>query len=166
MVELRPELMPPALDEATVSHLAGLTAQIDGANPGQWEDELAEFNRLAGTAFEFIDFQGIYGGQDHNTWVRQVLGKPHHRLLPDITRAELVELTRRVRDANGEEHEIGFYLEMLALNMPDPQVSDLIFYPGDYFGHDVERDLSAEEIVDIALSRARGAGDRVVQDHP
>ena len=70
-VELRPELMPPALDEAKVLHLAGLATQIDGANPGQWEDELAEFNREAGTAFEFIDFQGIYGGQDPDTWVRQ-----------------------------------------------------------------------------------------------
>lgn len=160
-MELRPELMPPALDEAKVSHLAGLAARIDGANPGQWEEELAEFNREAGTAFGFVDFQGLYGGQDHDTWVRQVLAEPHHRLLPDITRAELVELTRRVREADREEFETGFYLEMLVLNIPDPQVSDLIFYPGEYFGDDVDRDLSNEQVVDVAISRAGGARGRI-----
>ena len=64
-MELRPELMPPALDEALVARLARLAARLDGAHPGLWEDDLAEFNRLAGTALPFEEFQGIYGGEDH-----------------------------------------------------------------------------------------------------
>jgi hypothetical protein len=75
-VELRPELMPPALDEAKVARLAKLAATIDGARPGQWEDLLEEFNREAGTSLEYDDFQGIYGGMDHDTWVRAVLCGP------------------------------------------------------------------------------------------
>jgi hypothetical protein len=154
-MEIRPELMPPALDAAKVARLAKLAAEIDGARPGQWEDQLAAFNAEAGTSFEFADFQGIYGGQDHDTWVRWVLAVPHKRRLPDITRAELVELARRVKKADGAEHEINFWLDMLALNIPDPRVSDLIFWPGEYFGDgDNRRDLSAEQVVDIALSRA------------
>src|SRR5262249_3393795 len=76
-VKLRPELMPPALDEEKVQRLARLAAHIDGAAPGLWEDELAEFNREAGTALEFLDFQGVSGGQDHDAWVRNVLAEPH-----------------------------------------------------------------------------------------
>jgi hypothetical protein len=37
-MQLRPELLPPVLDEARVARLADLAAQR-GANPGQWEDE-------------------------------------------------------------------------------------------------------------------------------
>jgi hypothetical protein len=56
-------------------------------------------------------------------------------------------------EADGAEHEINFWV--LALNIPDPRVSDLIFWPGEYFGDgDNRRELSAEQVVDIALSRA------------
>jgi hypothetical protein len=72
-VELRPELLPPALDEAKVHRLARLAARLDGAMPGQWEEDLTEFNRLAGTTHTITDFQGIYGAEEHDTWVRRLL---------------------------------------------------------------------------------------------
>jgi hypothetical protein len=154
---LRPELMPPVLDEKRVAHLAQLADGIDGALPGQWEEELAEFNAEAGTDLGFLDFQGIYGGQNHETWVRKVLAAPSLRRLPDISRAELVELARRVMEGDGREHEIDFWLEMLALTIPDPQVSDLIYWPGEYFGDgNNARDLTPEQVIDIAQARARG----------
>ncbi len=157
-MELRPELMPPRLDEAKIARLAKLAAQIDGANPGQWEDQLAEFNREAGTTFAFKDFQGIYGGQEHETWVRNVLSAPFQKRLPDITRPELVELVRRVNLAEGQEHEIYFWLKMLEQNLPDPRVSDLIFWPGEYFGDgDNSRKFTPEQLVDIALSKKEGS---------
>jgi hypothetical protein len=48
-MELRSELMPPPLDAALVARLAKLADRIDGAAPGQRDDDWAEFNRLAGT---------------------------------------------------------------------------------------------------------------------
>src|SRR5215469_10848208 len=156
-LELRPELMPPTLDEERVARLAQLADHIDGALPGQWEKELAEFNAEAGTDLEFLDFQGIYGGQDHETWVRKVVAASHQRRLPDISHAELVELVRRVMEANGKEHEIDFWLGMLALNIPDPRVSDLIYWSGEYFGDgNNARELLPEQVIDIAQARARG----------
>jgi hypothetical protein len=152
---LRPELCFPPLDEARVERLAQLAAQIDGAQPGQWEEELAEFNAEAGTNFDWEEFQGIYGGQDHVTWVRSVLAGPLKRRLSDITRAELIELARRVMAVDGAEHEVHFWLDMLALNIPDPRVSDLINWPGIYFGDgDNSREFTPEQVIDIALARA------------
>ncbi len=72
-MNLRPELMPPKLDEAKLSRLAGLASKIDGALPGLWEELLEEFNCEAGTSLEFADFQGIYGAEEHDTWVRRLL---------------------------------------------------------------------------------------------
>jgi hypothetical protein len=149
--------MPPVLDEAMVARLARLAARIDGAHPGQWEDELAEFNREAGTTLAFGDFQGIYGGQEHDTWVRNILGQKWVRRLPDIHRTELVELARRVMTSDGKEHEMYFWLEMLEVNIPDPQISALFSWPGEFFGDgDDSRELTPEQAIDIALARARG----------
>ena len=155
-MELRAELMPPILDETKVARLSELAALIDGAGPGQWEDELEEFNHLAGTNHGHADFQGIYGGMDHETWVRAVLAEPARKRVPDITRAELLELIRRVVTADGEEHETIFWLGLLETNVPDPRISDLIFWPGEYFGDgDNSRGQSPEQILDIALSAGK-----------
>jgi hypothetical protein len=42
-MELRPELTPRALDAAKLARLAKLAAGFDGARPGPWEEDLAEF---------------------------------------------------------------------------------------------------------------------------
>jgi hypothetical protein len=156
-MNLRRELMPPALDEAKVARLAKLAAVIDGANPGQWEDALAEFNREADTAFGFADFQGSAGGQDQATWARKILAIPFQKRLPDISRAELLEMICRVASAEGEEHEIDFWLGLLEIHIPAPRISDLIFWPGGYFGDgNNDRELTPEQVLDIA----QAAGNR------
>jgi hypothetical protein len=150
-MNLRPELLFPPLDEARVARLARLAARIDGAHPGQWEEDLEEFNRGAGTNLAFADFQGVYGGQDHDTWVRSVLAEPFQKPIADITRDEFLELIRRVSAALGKEHEIAFWLGLLEANLPGRRISDLIFWPGDYFGDgDNSRELTPEQILDIA----------------
>ena len=163
-MELRPELMPPALDEAEVSHLARLAARIDGADVGQWEDELAEFNRKAGTSFAFEDFQGIYGGQRHERWVRSVLVRQRVRPVPEVTRAELVEVVRRAMPQNGDP-EYEAYMAIFDANVPLPAASNLIFYPPDYDaatntwggGRPMgEYDPTPEQIVEWALAVDRG----------
>ena len=150
-MDLRPELMPPILDKAKVARLAKVAARLDGDSSRQ--DDLAEFNREAVTNLEWIDFQGIYGAQDYDTWVQEVLGRPHSKLIPDITRAELVEMARRVMENEGEEHEVSFWLGMLEKNLPDPDVVNLIYWPGEYFGDgDNSREMTPEQVIDTALS--------------
>lgn len=69
-MELRPELMPPVLDDAEVARLAALASYLDGAPPERSADALAEFNRLAGTDLPWQEFQSIHGAEDHADWVR------------------------------------------------------------------------------------------------
>jgi hypothetical protein len=158
-VELRPELMPPILDDAKVARLAARAAHIDGARPSQWEDDLAAFNREAGTHLVFADFQGIYGGTDHEIWVRTLLAEPAQKRVADISHEELLELIRRVATTDGKEHEVSFWMGLLEAKLPDSRISDLIFWPGEYFGDDDNtRQLSAEQILELAL--AAGQRDR------
>ena len=166
-MELRAELMPPLLDEAKVSRLAELAADIDGAGPGQWEDNLAEFNRVAGTTFAFEDFQGIYGAEEHDTWVRRILVGHCVRHVPDVTRAELVEIVRRAMSPSDFPADEA-YMAIFDANVPRPKASNLIFYPPDYDaatntwggGRQMgEYDPTLEQIVDWALADKGGSSD-------
>lgn len=163
-MQLRPELMPPALDETKVARLAELAAGLDGARPGQWEDDLAEFNQLAGTTIPIEEFQGIYGGQDHEDWVRQVLYHQCIKAAAGVTRAELAEVVRRAMPTNEyfEQHEA--YMAIFDANVPLPGASNLIFYPPDYdastntwgAGRPIgEYDPTPEQIVEWAFAPAR-----------
>ncbi|WP_145256461.1 hypothetical protein, partial [Pseudomonas sp. DE0157] len=110
---LRSELMPPKLDEKLVLKLTSLSEEIDCGERDLTEHMVLEFNQLASTSFDFLDFQGIYGGQDHDTWVRKVLYEPYIKPVPDVTTDELVEMMRRVMECDGAEHEVDFWLFML-----------------------------------------------------
>ncbi|WP_296264586.1 hypothetical protein [Pseudomonas sp. UBA6562] len=164
-MKLRTELMPPVLDKALVKRLTYLVSTIDGGDQHAVAPLLQELNQLASAQFDFYELQGIEGGQDHITWARTVLATSSVRLLADVTREELVELVRRVMAAEGPEHSLNFWLEMLEANLPNCAISDLIFWPSVYFeGTAAPRDLSAERVVEIALadSGRKTADDRVV----
>lgn len=151
-MKLRPDLMPPVLDEPLVTRLTMLAEEIDCGHEEQAQSQVAAFNREAMTALEFIDFQGIYGGQSHDTWVRKVLATPYERRVADVTKQELVELARRVMEGVGADHEVEFWLSMLAINIPNERISDLIFWPDEYFDEaDYPQRLSPEQVIEIAL---------------
>lgn len=159
-MELRPELMPPTLDEEKVARLAKLADQIDGAAPGQWEDDLAKFNRLAGTGLKFEDLQGIYGAEDYEDYVRRVLHDWTVKPADGVTREELAEVVRRSMPRSGYADREA-YMAVLDANVPSPKASNLIFYPPDYDaatntwggGRQMgEYDPTPEQIVEWALS--------------
>ncbi|MDA3647538.1 hypothetical protein LZ318_34290 [Saccharopolyspora indica] len=64
--------------------------------------------------------------------------------LEALDREELVQIVRRLQEAEGSEREQERLLEVLQANVPDPHVSDLIYWP--------MSTLAPEEIVDRALA--------------
>lgn len=158
-MELRPELMPPPLDGALVTQLAKLADAIDGALPGQYEDKLAEFNRLANASIPFRDFQGIYGAENHANWVRRLLWSQRIRPAPGVTRAELIEVIRRADPRVGINDENEAYMAIFDVNVPLPKASMLLYYPPEADGTEAkEWDPTPEQIVDLAF-RGQTAAD-------
>ena len=147
-MHLRPSLTPPDLDECLVAHLAALANSLDGAAPGQWEDDLAEFNRLAGTAIPFGEFQGIHGGEDHADYVRRVLRHQPLSPEPNLTRAEMTEIISRIMAGDDDED---FYLQLFEVNCRHPAGTDLIFYPDDVPELPTDQEPTAEQIAMLAL---------------
>jgi hypothetical protein len=124
--------MPPELDEALVARLAKLAEQLDG-NPD--EDRRAEFNRLAGTDVPMQEFQGVYGGDGHEPYVRRVLYGRQIKPAAGVTRAELAEVVRRAMPQNEFFGQHEAYMAVFDANVPLEQASNLIFYPPDYDAH-------------------------------
>jgi hypothetical protein len=147
-MELRPELTPPALDAALVARLADLAARLDGAAPGQWADDLADFNRLAGMSIPFEDLQGVYGSGNHANYVRGILYR--QRLIPDpaLSPAEMTEIVSRIM-ACGDDHD--FYLEVFLTNCRHPSGTDLIFWPDLVPELPQGREPTAQEVAELAL---------------
>lgn len=145
--------MPPKLDAALIARLTVLAARLDEAAPGHWEDDLAEFNLLAGTDVPFEEFQGIYGGEDHEDYVRRVLYR--QRLVPDpaLTRPEMGEIVSRIMTMV-EDHD--FYVELFRVNCKHPSSTDLIYWPDLVPDLPQDREPMVEEIAELAL---RGPGE-------
>lgn len=75
-----------------------------------------------------------------------------------MTREELTEFIRNFKLSAGKmsEKEEAHNLAVIEKNSPDPYVSDLIYWPPD------NKDLSAEEIVDIAFSYDWKANQKII----
>jgi hypothetical protein len=126
-MELRPELTPPTLDEALVARLARLADRLDG--PREHSELLAEFNQLAGSALPRDDFRGIHKVEDPEDFARRVLYQQAIRPVPDIIRAELVEVVRRAMAADpGDEA----YFVVLEANEPTGRAYHYVYWPPDY----------------------------------
>jgi hypothetical protein len=157
-MELRPALMPPEFGEEFLERLCELARQLEDCclDFQDCEGMRAEFNRLAQTSLELRQFS-FSGATDAETFVRGVLNSKCDMRVPDVTRSELLEMLRRVSENEGEEHEVDFWLELLRINIPDDQISDLIFWPDEYFASDpdapAELDLTTEQMLDIALKK-------------
>lgn len=107
---------------------------------------------------EQVRYEFIYafGSVSPDTFARQVLADLD-QAPRDLSREELLELIGRVSNFRpGEQFLSSVWLKCLRFNLGD-DISDLIFWPDLYFGDDDnESVLSAEQILDCALS-----GDRV-----
>ena len=150
-MELRSDLTFPTLDEPCVQRIAKLASRLDGSGPGESDDELREFNERTGTSYELSEFQGIFGGMEHETWVRTLLCEPFATKPLAPTRDELLEIITRLTAGDDEVHEQFFWIRVLETHL-DPEISDLIYWPGEYFGDgDNSRELSPQQILETAF---------------
>lgn len=149
----RPELHTPPLDESLVTTLSQLAAEIDGARPGEGEAALEEFNRLSPTPLKIEDFQGIYGAEEHEEFVRRLLATSQLPVIEDLSRDDLIDAFRRILEPECPQHEQWFLIQTLSKNLDDPKISDLIYWPNEYFQKVVLTELSPEQMAEAVLER-------------
>ncbi|HVE57512.1 MAG TPA: hypothetical protein VNB22_11835 [Pyrinomonadaceae bacterium] len=149
---LREELCPPKLEEEKVRTLKDLAERLDGCD-SRLEDCTAlrtAFNSLAKTNLQTVDFH-FSGAIDSDTFVRRVL-TPRPRKVEDVSYEELLELMTRICNAVGSDYELDYWLQFLEVQLDNHKLSDLIYYPNEYFGDGTDRDeMTPKEILDTAI---------------
>ncbi|MDQ8192497.1 hypothetical protein [Roseibacillus persicicus] len=76
------------------------------------------------------------------------------RIVDDLRYEELVAMIEAIGDPDIDE-DLGFYyIELIELNLPGAEVSDLIFWPQEWFQDKAMRevDMEADEIANYILS--------------
>jgi len=63
-----------------------------------------------------------------------------------LTREEMIALVERLKQGVGEDAEASEWIEQLERSLPNPHISDLIFWP-----KEGAENLTAEQIVDKAM---------------
>ena len=146
--------VPPSLDESLVQRLADLASKIDGCHESVASELVEEFNSLAGTEIPYAAFQGIYGGEEHDCYVRRVLMRKLSTAVPTLDREQIAEMFKRVLEEPADDAYHEFVFSTIEKTFGDAEVSDLVYWPEQYFGDgDDSRDLTPEQMADAVLER-------------
>jgi len=151
---LRPILLKPPIDEIRLADVVAIVKIVYRRHERglSYESELAQLNELTGKQLGYRDICGAFGSVNEETYAHDVLSDtiayPN-----DLSQAELLTLLELVMNAEGEDWQYQYWLDLVELNTGCANLSDLIFYPEEYFGPDApDHDLSAEEILAEATS--------------
>jgi len=121
--------------------------------------ELKHLGRLAGRIISHQQVIGAFGSINADTFARKCLVN-WNALPASATEDEMLEMLQQVCEAKGTEFQVEYWVECLRVNTGDDRISDLIFWPDEYFGKPVKNELSTKEILDVALRR-KGFSDAV-----
>jgi hypothetical protein len=129
---------------------------------------LARWNARAGRAYQPSDFN-YHGAIDRETFVGEMLlGTP--ALVPDLTYDELRAILRSMLNAELSEAVDSYFLEWLEAHLPGANVSDLIHWPNQWFGEELDAELTDEQILAYAMvksgRRVPGAPSGVPMPYP
>ena len=139
---------------SALQRLAALAARLDGGDENADASILAEFNQLAGTSIPFSEFQGIYGAEEHIDYVRRVLTDRATQALPGLERDVLATMFAKVLADTCDNAYLQYVFTTIKKTFGDNQISDLVFWPGEYFGDgDNQRELTPELMADAVLER-------------
>lgn len=94
---------------------------------------LARWNARANRAFAATEFTTYSGALSTTEFVEEALS-PQPRLVPDLTYAEALAVLESVMNAALGEAEHSYFLTWLGAQFPDSNVSDLIYWPAEWFG--------------------------------
>ncbi|MBO0854973.1 MAG: hypothetical protein J2P18_14565 [Nocardia sp.] len=141
-MDLRPELLPPPVEEHILDEFCREIARIESLI---WHGEpvaetVAAFNERTGRRYHWTAFAEYDEIRDLEDFALEAARPPHPRV-PDLTRDELAEIIARMRSANLPAADLDYYLRLVDNSVPHPAITDLIR----------ETDAEPGEIADAAI---------------
>ena len=138
---------PKSLDLA--SQLAEqIYALHQAASP--YETQLSELSTLVGSPVTQFEVDSAFGSVNPRSFAFDLLVRSV-AIPGEISRSEMLEMLQHLLQPKRGEVRDAFWLACLTRGTGDSRISDLIYWPGEYFkdGNN-NRELSAEEILHLA----------------
>jgi hypothetical protein len=112
---------------------------------------VSELERIIGKKIHPFELHSAFGSIRPETFAKQLLTSESD-FISDLSLPEMKHLMARLTSVQGDEYQLSYWLECLTKSTHNPRLSDLIYWPGEYFGDgDNTRILSDDEILEIAL---------------
>ena len=157
------KLQPASTD--LVAHMCDLCDAIEDADDMNRDRLLAQWHEHAKRLCEAIEFKTYWKAIDKESFVREALN-PQPALVDDVTYPEVVAVYEFVASSEGTEDETSYYLAWLESQFPNSNVSDLIYWPDEWFGDaslfrdangafKPESELSTDEILAYAMAKSQ-----------
>ena len=151
---MRSEILDPTTGNSSLQEAIALSDQIYRLHE-EGQDYSAPLRRLARIAKRPIGPYAVlaaFGSIKPITFAKKQL-VDWNALPNDLTEEEMLDLIQRVCQSSGSEFQTEYWIECLRMNTGDENISDLIFWPGEYFQDgDNSRELAPSEILRTALA--------------
>jgi len=125
-MNIRPSLMPPAHDRATVERLLEIVRRaLDSLQSGaDYAPLVQQFNAETGQLYDIEDFEAAFLTMDLRDLVHIALDRPPAGVV--ATDAELEEIIGLVVGGGLGDRDIHYWLTMLDRQLPHPAISDVV----------------------------------------
>ncbi|MBN9120409.1 MAG: hypothetical protein J0I06_14835 [Planctomycetes bacterium] len=150
-----PRLRPPTPSAEEVREYVALCRQIEDAHRDDVGPLLARWNARAGRSYTQAEFQAYYGSVAVETFVGEMLlGVP--ALVPDLTYDEFRDVLRSAVGNELSEAVASYYLNWLEANLPGANVSDLLYWPNEWFRDEamLQVELTPDQVLAYAMARS------------
>jgi hypothetical protein len=142
--------------------LADFASRIDGCAEPAAAELVSEFNRLANAEMTFDEFQGIYGAEEHEQFVRRLLIEQAtaNAATDGITRDDLIEIFTNILANPADETYLSTTFASIRKQFgPNSNPSDLVFWPNLFFDNwDDAKTLTPEIMADAIIQRHKKTG--------
>jgi hypothetical protein len=169
--------VPPVSKKLRAEMLSLCTAIERALDAGDEAQELlARWHAHARRRFEPREFQTYWKAIDIETFVDDALS-PTPALDGQATYAEALAVLQAVEEAELSEAETSYFIEWLEAQFPGSNISDLIYWPDEWFGNAAlfreengafkpEAELSSDQVLSYAIARSGRTLPGAPQDIP
>jgi len=152
-------LQPPPVAAADFRRWCDLCTEIEalatGNEDGRLSTLLAEWNGKAHHEYTPVEFKTYYGAVSKEEFVRDALS-PRPRWIEDLTFEEAREAVAAIMSAEPTREDTCHALRVLDLNLPGGELSDLMYWPNEWFGDEqmLRVELTPAQVLEYAMARA------------
>lgn len=151
---MRTQLLDPTAGDTRLIEAVALARDIYAHHEvgADYSKSLHRLGQIAGHPIHRFAVHSAFGSVKPESFAKRLL-IAWDQLPLDLDRDEMLEMIENICGAKGEEFQIEYWIACLRANTGDEKLSDLIFWPGNYFGDgNQKRNMSPSEILAIALA--------------